>query len=133
MDQEQRGLQPSLQEKLRRWHVVHPIYLRHTPFDAFSSHDLVHWTKHSDVLDVKNVAWAAYAVWAPTAIQLNGKYYLFFAANDIQKKDTFPGGIGVTVSDKPGGPFIDALGKPLIGEFHTASAQCRSIRMVHRG
>ena len=27
------------------------------------------------------------------------------------------GGIGVSVSDKPDGPFKDALGKPLIGEI----------------
>lgn len=110
-----------LQQKLRSGHVVHPVYLLHTSLDAFSSSDLVHWTKHSDVLDVKNVSWAAYAIWAPTAILLNGKYYLFFAANDIQKSDTFPGGIGVAVSDSPGGPFVDAIGRPLIGEFHNGA------------
>jgi len=110
-----------LQQKLRGGHLVHPAYLSQTYLDAFSSPDLVHWTKHPDVLDVRNVSWAAYAVWAPTAIHLNGKYYLFFAANDIQKSDTFAGGIGVAVSDKPGGPFHDALGKPLIGEFHNGA------------
>ncbi|MGI4756523.1 MAG: glycoside hydrolase family 43 protein [Janthinobacterium lividum] len=109
------------QQKLRAGHVIHPVYLLHTSLDAFSSPDLVHWTKHKDVLDVKNVPWAAYAVWAPSAIHLNGKYYLFFAANDIQKTDTFPGGIGVAVSDKPGGPFQDLLGRPLVGEFHNGA------------
>ena len=109
------------QQTLRAGHVIHPVYLLHTSLDAFSSPDLVHWTKHPDVLDVKNVAWAAYAVWAPSAIHLNGKYYLFFAANDIQKTDTFPGGIGVAVSDQPGGPFKDLLGKPLVGEFHNGA------------
>jgi beta-xylosidase len=69
------------------------------------------------VLSVKNVAWAAYAIWAPSAIHLNDKYYLFFSANDIQKTDTFDGGIGVAVSDRPDGPFVDAIGKPLIGNF----------------
>jgi len=73
------------------------------------------------VLDVTDVSWAAYAIWAPTAIHLNGKYYLFFAANDIQKNDTFPGGIGVAVSASPRGPFVDAIGKPLIGEFHNGA------------
>jgi beta-xylosidase len=107
-----------LQQKLRSGPVIHPVYLLHTSLDAFSSPDLVHWTRHPHVLDIRNVPWAAYAIWAPTAIHLNGRYYLFFAANDIQKKDTFPGGIGVAVSDNPGGPFIDALNKPLIGEFH---------------
>ncbi len=106
------------QQKLRAGNVIHPVYLLHTSLDALSSRDLVHWTKHPHVLDVKNVSWAAYAIWAPSAIQLHGNYYLFFAANDIQKKDKFSGGIGVAVSDKPSGPFVDAIGHPLIGEFH---------------
>ena len=110
-----------LQQKLRTGPVIHPVYLLHTSLDAFSSPDLVHWTRHPDVLDIKNVPWAAYAIWAPTAIHRNGKYFLFFAANDIQKSDTFLGGIGVAVSDTPGGPFVDALGKPLIGQFHNGA------------
>jgi len=105
------------QTELRTHHVIHPVYLLHTSLDAFSSPDLVHWTKHKHVLSVKNVPWAAYAIWAPSAIEYKGKYYLFFAANDIQKTDTFDGGIGVAVSNKPGGPFVDAIGKPLIGKF----------------
>ncbi len=110
-----------LQQKLRTGPVIHPVYLLHTSLDAFSSPDLVHWTRHPRILDIRNVAWAAYAIWAPSAIYLNGHYYLFFAANDIQKHDIFPGGIGVAVSDQPGGPFIDAIGKPLIGEFHNGA------------
>ncbi len=105
------------QIELRRQHVIHKDYLLQTGLDAFSSPDLVHWTKHTSVLSITNVPWAAYAIWAPSAISLNGKYYIFVAANDIQKTDTFDGGIGVTVSDKPGGPFVDAIGKPLIGNF----------------
>lgn len=116
-DNEHKDFNP-LQQKLRAGHVIHPVYLLHTSLDALSSPDLVHWIRHKDVMDVKDVSWAAYAIWAPSAIELHGRYYLFFAANDIQKKDTFPGGIGVAVSDAPAGPFVDALGKPLVGEFH---------------
>lgn len=119
-DKQKKSFNPT-QEKLRAGHVIHPVYLLHTSLDALSSPDLVHWTKHKGVMDVKDVAWAAYAIWAPSAIELRGKYYLFFAANDIQKNDTFPGGIGEAVSDSPGGPFADALGKPLIGEFHNGA------------
>src|SRR4030095_7231354 len=36
--------------------------------DAFSSPDLVTWTKHEHVLDVANVKWATRAVWAPSVI-----------------------------------------------------------------
>ncbi len=77
----------------------------------------MHWTKHPRVLDIKDVPWAAYALWAPSAVHANGKYYLFFAANDIQS-DAEEGGIGVAVADRPEGPYRDALGKPLVNAFH---------------
>ncbi|MGH6696587.1 glycoside hydrolase family 43 protein [Sphingopyxis sp.] len=108
------------QKKLREQKTVRPSYHFQTFFNAFSSPDLVHWTKHDHVLDVENVAWAAYAVWAPSAIEKDGKYYLFFGANDIQSDDQ-RGGIGVAVSDRPEGPFKDAIGKPLIGAFHNGA------------
>jgi len=99
---------------------IWPPFLKHTFFNAFSSDDLVTWTRHSHVLDIKDVSWAAYALWAPSAIQHRGRYYLFFGANDI-KTDSQLGGIGVAVSDRPDGPFRDALGKPLIGQFHNGA------------
>ena len=108
------------QKAMRTQHMVHPSYAAQTYMDAFSSPDLVHWTRHRHVLDVANVAWAAYAVWAPSAIEVGGRYYLFFGANDIQS-DKQAGGIGVAVSDTPGGPFRDAIGKPLIAAFHNGA------------
>lgn len=95
-------------------------FLKQTFLDAFSSSDLVNWTRHERVLDVKEVSWAAYAVWAPSTIFANGKYYLFFSANNILN-DNQPGGIGVAVSDTPAGPFRDALGKPLINKIHNGA------------
>lgn len=83
-------------------------------FDAFSSSDLVHWTKHPNVLEQKNISWLRRALWAPAIISANGRYYLFFGANDVHPGEV--GGIGVAVSEKPEGPYVDALGKPLIGE-----------------
>jgi beta-xylosidase len=100
--------------------IVFDTYLKQTFLDAFSSPDLVHWTRHERVLDVENVAWAAYAVWAPSAIEHKGKYYLFFGANDIQDNGQL-GGIGVAVGDRPEGPFKDALGRPLIGQIHNGA------------
>lgn len=85
--------------------------------DAFSSTDLVNWTKHPKVLTVENIKWLQYALWAPAITSANGKYYLFFGGNDIQNNDQY-GGIGVAVADNPAGPFKDALGKPLIDKFH---------------
>jgi beta-xylosidase len=95
-------------------------FLKQTFLNAFSSPDLVHWTKHEHVLDVENVSWAAYAVWAPSAIEHRGRYYLFFGANDIKSNGQL-GGIGVAVSDRPEGPFKDAVGKPLVGEIRNGA------------
>lgn len=83
-------------------------------FDAFSSPDLIHWTKHPRILDNQEVKWARRAMWAPAAVERDGKYFLFFAANDVRPGQV--GGIGVAVADRPEGPFKDLLGKPLLNE-----------------
>src|SRR5687768_1190461 len=85
--------------------------------DAFSSKDLVTWVKHPNILEKANIKWANKAMWAPSITKKGNKYYLFFGANDIQN-DQELGGIGVAVSNKPQGPFIDHIGKPLIDKFH---------------
>ncbi|WP_040005866.1 glycoside hydrolase family 43 protein [Fibrisoma limi] len=88
--------------------------------DAFSSTDLINWTKHQRIIDTTAVKWAKRAMWAPAVVEKAGKYYLFFGANDIQSNKEL-GGIGVAVADNPAGPFKDLLGKPLIGQFHNGA------------
>jgi beta-xylosidase len=100
--------------------TINPQYLKQTFLDAFSSKDLVTWKKHRHVLDIKNIKWAAYSIWAPSIVKKGRKYYLFFGANDIQN-DKQLGGIGVAVSRKPGGPFKDHLGKPLVNQFYNGA------------
>ncbi len=95
-------------------------YNQQTYLDAFSSRDLVAWTKHPRILDTANVSWAKRAVWAPSIIQKDGWYYLFFGANDIQS-DAERGGIGVARARTPNGPFADYLGKPLVDRFHNGA------------
>ncbi|MCK8494139.1 glycoside hydrolase family 43 protein [Spirosoma sp. RP8] len=90
-------------------------------FDAFSSPDLVTWTKHSRILDSAAVKWAKKAMWAPAIVEKDGKYYLFFGANDIHDDKKEVGGIGVAVADNPAGPFRDYLGKPLVGQIHNGA------------
>jgi beta-xylosidase len=85
--------------------------------DAFSSTDLVNWTKHNRIIDSSTVKWVKRALWAPAVTENKGKYYLFFGANDIHDDQKEIGGIGVAVANNPGGPFKDLLGKPLIGKI----------------
>ena len=106
----------------RYW--IYPTYSapydQQTFMDAFSSPDLAAWTKHPRVLDVAKVKWATRALWAPSIVEKDGWYYLFFGANDIQKDDQV-GGIGVARARRPEGPFEDYLGKPLIDKFHNGA------------
>ena len=67
--------------------------------DAFSSKDLTNWKKHERIIDTSAIKWAEMAMWAPSVIERNGKYFLLFGANDIQS-DTQHGGIGVAVAEK---------------------------------
>ncbi|MBO0356376.1 glycoside hydrolase family 43 protein [Hymenobacter sp. BT186] len=87
--------------------------------DAFSSPDLVHWTKHPRIVDTASVKWAKRAMWAPSVIKKDSKYFLFFGANDVHEGEI--GGIGVAVADRPEGPFKDHLGKPLVGNIHNGA------------
>lgn len=103
-------------------------YDKQLHFDAFSSKDLVNWEKHERILDTTKIKWLRQALWAPSIIEKDSKYYLFFGANDIQRpgRDSYDpnndinhyGGIGIAVGDTPSGPFKDYLGKPLISDFY---------------
>lgn len=76
-------------------------------YHAFSSSDLVNWQDHGVVLDAADVTWTD-RLYAPTAAygEVTGKYYLYFP--------NASSAIGVAVSDSPAGPFVDALGRPLV-------------------
>lgn len=82
--------------------------------DMFVSDDLEHWEKNESIIDMSGFPWVKKAVWAPTIIEKNGKYYYIFASNDIHE-DNEGGGLEIAVSDSPTGPFKGYLGKSLIG------------------
>lgn len=68
-------------------------YENQTFFDAFSSYDMVNWTKHSRIIDTDEVTWAERAMWAPAVLEKFGKFYLFFAANDVYEGKSHMKGI----------------------------------------
>lgn len=85
--------------------------------DAFSSADLTHWTKHEGIVQMEDFPHIYRAVWAPTIIEKDGRYYLIFASNDIQSDDAV-GGLEIAVADRPQGPFVRHIGGILVDKFH---------------
>lgn len=80
----------------------------------YSSTDMVNWTDRGVVASLKTFPWAVQSndAWAPQVIERAGKFYLYVPIS-------VPGDpknvIAVAVADRPEGPFVDALGRPLIG------------------
>lgn len=81
-------------------------------FEAWTSSDLVTWTKHGVGLDLRDVSWSTKrAAWAPTVAEKNGRYYIYFSSGDGD-------GLGVAVAEHPGGPFIEPRPEPIVKEYH---------------
>ena len=71
-----------------------------------STSDLKNWCDHGSVFRAADATTWAKKTWAPAAIERDGKFFLYFGNGGAN--------IGVAVSEHPTGPFVDALGKPLI-------------------
>ncbi|KAG6363421.1 hypothetical protein INS49_008520 [Diaporthe citri] len=80
-------------------------------FDAWSSTDLVQWTKHPNILTDGTIPWIKHTMWAPASAKgRDGKYYLYFSShNGVRSKKQPNAGLAVAVADKPEGPYRDAL------------------------
>ena len=84
---------------------------------CYSSADMVNWKQHSVPLSVKDFSWSKGDAWASQVIERDGKFYWYVATEHA----TIAGkAIGVAISDKPYGPFKDALGKALITNYQTS-------------
>ncbi len=86
------------------------MYVTGQGYPCFSSKDLINWTYETNVFRRNTAKWATRSFWAPEVIQIGDKYYLHYTAareDDIKH-------IGVAVSDKPTGPFVDLDDKPFI-------------------
>jgi len=85
-------------------------------FVAYSSSDLKDWKKEGVIYtNIQEKAWGTKDFWAPEVYKWNDKFYLFYSAhwknNPNNELENYK--IGVAVSDKPTGPFVDMTGEPL--------------------
>ena len=88
-------------------------YFKMKDWLLFSTTDLVNWTFRGVPLSTATFKWAKQGdnAWASQAIERDGKWYWYVAAEDTTKHLH---GIGVAVADRPEGPYKDAIGKPLV-------------------
>lgn len=78
---------------------------------CFSTNDLVDWEEYPSPLKALDFSWASGDAYASCVVHHNDKFYWFVAVSHA----TIPGkAIGVAVSEKPEGPFKDAMGAALI-------------------
>lgn len=100
-------------------------------FDAYSSADMVNWTKHDKVLNRADFHqegayhWAVCAFQSPHSVFRDGKYYLYFGAGDPEHD--LSGGVAVGVADRPEGPYRDPLNHALL---HRGHGDLRGARMT---
>ena len=87
--------------------------------DVVVTKDLENFEVHRDILDMSTYRGATFAIWAPTVIDQNGKYYLIFAANNIMTEEEI-GGLYIGICDTPLGPFKNVFedGRPLINAIY---------------
>lgn len=54
--------------------------------DAFSSKDLVNWTKHERIIDTAAIKWATRALWVPAIVKKNDSTFYFLALTTFKTK-----------------------------------------------
>jgi arabinoxylan arabinofuranohydrolase len=85
-------------------------WFRMKDWRLFSTTDMANWTDLGSPMSLTTFTWAKVDAWAGQVVYRDGKFYYFAPA----RLSGEPFGIGVGVSDKPQGPFVDAIGKPLV-------------------
>lgn len=79
---------------------------------AYSTDDMRNWTFHGPIMKATDFKWASKDAWASQVIHKNGKFWFYTA---VEHDKSHPGkSIGVAVSDRPTGPFVDARGSALV-------------------
>lgn len=85
-------------------------------YKVYSSDNLADWKDEGQVYKGATPdSWAVDCFWAPEVYERDGKYYMFFSANQKENPtnelEIFR--IGVAVADKPTGPFKELNDKPI--------------------
>lgn len=77
-------------------------------FYCWKSTDMLTWTDKKMCYVQAPDSWNVDCFWAPEVVEYEGKYYMYYTAKN--KNDSLR--IGLSVSDKPDGPFVDPKNEP---------------------
>ena len=88
-------------------------YFAMRDWQLYSTCDMLNWTYRGTPLTLATFAWARQDdnAWASQAVERDGKWYWYVAAEDTARHLH---GIGVAVADHPDGPYTDPIGRPLV-------------------
>jgi hypothetical protein len=82
-------------------------------WQVWSSDDLLNWRLESTLKPEDTyIGKPMPGCWATDAVEKNGRYYWCFS--EVQRRKPWLRQIGMVVSDSPGGPWKDVLGRPLL-------------------
>lgn len=91
------------------WEGKYYAYGTYSPdgIAVFVSDDLVTWSSTTSLALHKDDVWADQWFWAPEVYRVNGKFYMYYSANEH---------ICVATSDGPLGPFKQDIQQPMIAD-----------------
>lgn len=75
--------------------------------EVYTSTDLLNWKKQKELALNKQDSWADRWFWAPEVYAINGKFYMYYSADEH---------ICVATSDSPLGPFVQSVKEPMIAD-----------------
>jgi hypothetical protein len=88
-----------------------------TEWLCYSTKDMKTWRDHGSVLKPTDFSWAISEAWASQVVEKDGKFYYY---TTVLAGEPYNGrSVGVAVADSPLGPFVDAIGAPLISDDMT--------------
>ncbi|MDU1906595.1 MAG: glycoside hydrolase family 43 protein [Dysgonomonas sp.] len=92
-----------------------------TEWLCYSTKDMKTWTDHGSVLKPTDFDWGIGEAWASQVVEKDGKFYFYTTVQAGEPYNSKT--VGVAVSDSPTGPFIDAIGVPLITDDMTPNGK----------
>jgi GH43 family beta-xylosidase len=86
-------------------------------FKAWRSEDLVSWEPIGPVYTMNESSWGKGDFWAPEVSLVGERYYMFYSARWLDNDSLR---VGLAVSDRPEGPFVDQENRPFFNFGYAA-------------